>query len=188
MPTVAECWNRISTPREEGLVLDARGQWMASNRNGLAIKRVGDDGDWHTVRVSLAAVPEDYGPTLDAELETFHRTRLDSSDTSEERHLSTLGFSSDGRWVWCGATLGIWIFRMADLIERGADAKATWWHPTAPWTPFANLRNYVYGILEEPGGGAIRFSTLEARCFVWIWSPAKCGYCFNGRRVRPSFR
>lgn len=144
------------------------GEWIATGGKDLKFTRVEKTSNWQQIPVSIHTVRPDYGAVLTDQL-TEMRTRIEElvrqyphiNSFEPIPHLSSVGFSRDGNWLWCGAAMGVWVYRWNDLLESDKAAFAQWWHPTTPWLGLEYVENRVCSITEAADGNSIYFGTSQ---------------------------
>ena len=78
-----------------------------------------------------------------------------------------VGFSRDGRWLWCGTDKGLRVYEWYSVPrEVGADMPQPAWSFEFPTrnSP-GRTNNYVYAVAEEVGGAAIVFGGGNGRLY-----------------------
>lgn len=120
--------------------------------------------------VDFAAMKEQ----LDAQIEKARAqlaagrsgTRPAPSGQGNERP-SCAGFTTDGRYLWCGADRGLRVYDWKALATAAGDAMPV---PVRSFdVPFESehlgVAGYVYAVAEEPGGRALVFGGLSGRVY-----------------------
>ena len=161
---------------ESAIAIHPSGEWIVTASRGLRFRRIELTSNWQDLPISVHIVRPDYGPTRAAYLAEFEATfdvvkkdipkgmpegmpEITAELLGGNTHLSCVGFSRDGNWLWCGGRNGVWVFRWCDIVEKGQAAHAIWWHPTTPWLDLQNATNEVRSIAEAADGQSIYFGT-----------------------------
>ncbi|HEY2588796.1 MAG TPA: hypothetical protein VGI81_23845 [Tepidisphaeraceae bacterium] len=144
-------------------------RWMAVTGDQLALIRF--DGE-PSVREMMVGgkhrLVEQLPPEIEGQLRRRYRHNADALSilTLEKSNEipRCVGFSTDGRLMWCGTDRGLRVYNWAALSrESGGTTQAEVWRFSYPDLPETDLRQQVNVIAEEVDGAGIAFGGDAAR-------------------------
>ena len=92
--------------------------------------------------------------------------RLPPAPAQGNEHVSCVGFSRDGRWLWCGTSVGLRVYEWSGVPrESGADVPRPRFSFDLPGTPQFDQFNHVNAVAEEIDAPAIVFGGGTGRLY-----------------------
>jgi hypothetical protein len=143
----------------------AQGQWEESTAAALSGMRRHFE---HLPPAEAEAKLADMRATMEQQLQGWltmiaaaKAGRLSQPAQGRESPVS-LGFSNDGRHLWCGTDHGLSVYQWDAVAAATGDAM-----PPARFshTDSEGFSRYVHGVAEEPGGRAVVFGTVAGNVY-----------------------
>src|SRR5580765_8284502 len=92
--------------------------------------------------------------------------RLPPTPAQPNEAAMSMGFSRDGRWLWCGTNIGLRVYSWADVLAApGEDMPKPAFTSELPVQLGMEFSRYIYAIAEDPTAPAILFAGGTGRIY-----------------------
>jgi hypothetical protein len=159
--------------RGESIAIHPAGAWIALSGNPLVLISINGTPQARKKFVDgLLVYSREDRETLIREGET--EQSLDDEPPMGKESVTSVGFSRDGKWLWCGTTNGLRVYDWTTVTgTTGTDMPAARFRFTPPdeppikLTPYGDIDvpKFIRAIVEEPDAKGILFGGSNSRLY-----------------------